>query len=1011
MPPGDSPRTQSSAPRSVPEVSPPSIPNFELLRCIGQGGYGEVWLARNLLGSFCAIKVVCRHRTEGDRPYEREFDGLKRFEPVSKSHPSQIGISYIGRDAADGFFYYAMELADDRTSGQHIVPENYRPKTLRSELQARGRLPVEDCLDIALALTQALEHLHANGLVHRDIKPSNVIFVHGRPKLADIGLVAAADEEHSFVGGTTGYVPPEGPGKAADIFALGKVLYEMNTGLGRDRFPSLPAKWAQTPDRRALELNQAILRACEANPTRRYRSATAMREELEFLKSQRSLLVQRWIERTRRRVLQVAALLLVLTVAIAFGTIIRQRTREIRRQQKLHEAQKSRAVMPYAGWSDEAWEKVRSANSIRMDEQVMQQASASMAGLDARVRKHYETNNVAACAAAFGPDGSVLICGHTGQAMLMDTNGLLRHLPVSGCGTVGWARDRTALHLSVAPGRCMLRDAFTGDLRSQFMVPPPLHNLPPDDVAPALAEGGGFAAAVFGQHVLVWDTGNSNVLGVITNTATALAFSPDSSLLAVGSRDGRTEVFSLPSLLSVKSLPPAERPSKINCLAFARDRAVPDNGARSNAWLLAAGDQGAQVLLWNLQRGVLPRPLHGATWMVSALAFHPNNQLLVAVGQGPGVVWDIARDEVVLRLQFTGAGQARFVCISEDGRRLACGGYQHDKKAALTLAEFAFHRGVHVLRGLSGASRQLWLSPDGGRVAAISDNWELAIWEIDPERLLFRFVTPGGETADNAGGCFSPDGQRFCFAALTAAREYDLRTGDIRQRWNLPPGFAEQVVFDTQGRRLLLRREQSPEGSRYEWLVRQLSDDGFALVLWRQSLTNESTRGVAFVPGGEHFLVWNGWLGEAKQVLRVYHTASGKEVHSIPTGMGECDLRVVLEPNGRFMAMTASEASPSFRLFRLPQFVEIGRTVGACQAINQFGDQFTGGEPWWLENPANPSHNITLDTDRVELGFVAAFSRDGDRLAYGTEQGVVLVAELPEVRRRMIELRHGRAKP
>ena len=115
----------------------------------------------------------------------------------------------------------------------------YLPKTLKHLLRTRGRLPFAECLDIALALATALEHLHGHGLVHRDIKPSNVIFVGGVPKLADIGLVTSIDATQSFVG-TEGFFPPEGPGTAqADIFSLGKLLYEIATGQRPPRVPGV----------------------------------------------------------------------------------------------------------------------------------------------------------------------------------------------------------------------------------------------------------------------------------------------------------------------------------------------------------------------------------------------------------------------------------------------------------------------------------------------------------------------------------------------------------------------------------------------------------------------------------------------------------------------------------------------------------------------------------------------------------------------------------------------------
>lgn len=80
------------------------------------------------------------------------------------------------------------------------------------------------------ARARALEHLHAAGLIHRDIKPSNLVFVGGELKLADIGLLTAIGDQRSIVG-TEGYLPPEGAGTPqADLYSLGKVLYEASTG-------------------------------------------------------------------------------------------------------------------------------------------------------------------------------------------------------------------------------------------------------------------------------------------------------------------------------------------------------------------------------------------------------------------------------------------------------------------------------------------------------------------------------------------------------------------------------------------------------------------------------------------------------------------------------------------------------------------------------------------------------------------------------------------------------------
>ncbi|MBI2926922.1 MAG: hypothetical protein HYY24_14600 [Verrucomicrobia bacterium] len=83
----------------------PTIPDHTLIKQIGRGSYGEVWLARNATGSYRAVKVVFRATFDADKPYEREFTGIKEFEPISRSHPSQVDILHVGRNDTAGYFY------------------------------------------------------------------------------------------------------------------------------------------------------------------------------------------------------------------------------------------------------------------------------------------------------------------------------------------------------------------------------------------------------------------------------------------------------------------------------------------------------------------------------------------------------------------------------------------------------------------------------------------------------------------------------------------------------------------------------------------------------------------------------------------------------------------------------------------------------------------------------------------------------------------------------------------
>jgi len=260
------------------------IQDYELLRCIGSGSYGEVWLARSLMGTYRAIKIIYRKTFADGRPFEREFAGLKRFEPISRSHVGWVHILHVGRDEAAGFFYYVMEAADDVGRGQSIDPEDYTPKTLGIELAKRGKIPLDETLRLGLSLAAALGQLHSRGLIHRDVKPSNIIFVNNVPKLADIGLVTTIGEATTFVG-TEGYVPPEGPGSpAADLYSLGKLLYETCMGKDSKQFPELPTNLGETSDaQRLMRLNDVILRACDLNPRRRFNSAQEMYEQIHKL--------------------------------------------------------------------------------------------------------------------------------------------------------------------------------------------------------------------------------------------------------------------------------------------------------------------------------------------------------------------------------------------------------------------------------------------------------------------------------------------------------------------------------------------------------------------------------------------------------------------------------------------------------------------------------------------------------------------------------------------------------
>src|ERR1043166_2785402 len=794
MKPDAAPRSSSSGNRRKLDRPPPAIPDHQMLRRIGSGSYGEVWLARNIMGSYRAVKVVYRDQFSEYRPYEREFEGIRNFEPVSRSHPSQISIFQVGRNDADGYFYYVMEVADDQRTGQQIDHDRYEAKTLRSELQRCGRLPVAECLDIGLALTTALQHLHDAGLIHRDVKPSNVIFVHNLPKLADIGLVAAAGDECSFVG-TEGYVANEGPGKVqADIFALGKVLYEMLTGLNQKRHPSLPDDWV--PDRQAQELNAVVVKACAANVAERYQSAAEMAADLEFVKSGKSvLLVQRLQQAYRRSLVAFAAIILG---GLIFGFFVfKNRATEQKVRSELRDVQIARTKHPMAGWFAEHWPRLEKAAAISKSPEVLEQASAMLAGFDVRlVKEHIEA---VGGSAAFGSDGRAVIGGLGDRAaILIDTNGNFTQLKVKGEGPVSWTVNGVPLQFTTVSNNLLLRDVLTGAVSRQFVQRDgeqytnsvPLLAMSPDASS---------AAAALESEVLVWSAATGELLGRVAANATVLTFSPDGSRLGIGEADGMTRVLSVPSLTNEIVLPRGSRATAIRALVFNRDPLIPyGSKSESNAWLVATGDQSNEVVIWDLQKRQPPIACRGSIWQVTALAFHPGGLLLASAGQARGKLWDARRGVQLLEFP-TGSGQVRFMTFDREGRRLICGSEPGAGTADICLWELEFGRGITPLRGLRAAARKVWFSPDSRRLAALSDEWQLGIWDTSSHGLVALFETPIGDSADIAGGAFDASGKRFAFATGQEACLFDLTTSATIQRWRLEEGSCDQVQFDPRG--------------------------------------------------------------------------------------------------------------------------------------------------------------------------------------------------------------------
>jgi serine/threonine protein kinase len=250
--------------------TPPALADFEILELIGRGTFGTVWLAKErVTGVYRAIKVF------PETAQDTEITGLCEYQRRALSHPHLIPVYLVGRH--EDTYFVVMELADDIKGSVAMDPKYYEPCNLDRLLKDRGAFDVDEAGAILHDMLDAEDYLHSHGLVHRDIKPANVLFVDGRAKLCDFGLISPG---HRAVdrAGTYGYWRPDGPtDRGSDLYATTKVAYQLFTGSNVSNFPELPATLSRSATPKQYELIRDLLdKGCAANPKRRFTSAQAM---------------------------------------------------------------------------------------------------------------------------------------------------------------------------------------------------------------------------------------------------------------------------------------------------------------------------------------------------------------------------------------------------------------------------------------------------------------------------------------------------------------------------------------------------------------------------------------------------------------------------------------------------------------------------------------------------------------------------------------------------------------
>ena len=263
---------------------------YQIIKTIGEGGMANVYLAYDtILERNVAVKVL-RGDLATDEKFVRRFQ-REALSASSLSHPNIVEVYDVGED--NGIYYIVMEYIE----GKH----------LKQLLKKRGKLTLNEVIDIMLQLTDGMSAAHDSYIIHRDIKPQNIMILdNGMVKITDFGIAMALNStqltQTNSVMGSVHYLPPEqasGKGSTiqSDVYSMGILMYELLSGTlpyKGDNAVEIALKHLKEPlpsiRKECPDIPQAveniILKSTAKNPKNRYADARAMHEDLETCTSE-----------------------------------------------------------------------------------------------------------------------------------------------------------------------------------------------------------------------------------------------------------------------------------------------------------------------------------------------------------------------------------------------------------------------------------------------------------------------------------------------------------------------------------------------------------------------------------------------------------------------------------------------------------------------------------------------------------------------------------------------------